>query len=244
MRFSKICQIAVLAAVLSLVSSCGSKKKVVRQYDADGIYPVEAPVAEKKKDRKKKGVRSRIVAEARSWIGTPYRYGGESRAGTDCSGMVMKVYRDVAGIRLPRNSAKQGEYCRRIKRSELLLGDLVFFSSRKGKGINHVGIYIGNGCFVHASTSRGVIVSDLDQEYYSRTYHSSGRVPGLEKEPGKDPEERHAESPEGREPRYERVDRLPGQKKTPETVVPESVVVVDSISVDSDSIRSAVRRAF
>lgn len=80
MRFSKICQIAVLAAVLSLVSSCGSKKKVVRQYEADGIYPVEAPVAEKKKDRKKKGVRSRIVAEARSWIGTPYRYGGESRA--------------------------------------------------------------------------------------------------------------------------------------------------------------------
>jgi len=203
-----------------LSASCGSKKKAVRQYEDDGLYPIEVKDKEKKKNNKKKDVRGRIVEEARSWVGTPYRYGGESRNGTDCSGMVMNVYRDVAGIKLPRNSARQAEYCRRIKRSELQPGDLVFFTSRKGKGINHVGIYVGNGCFVHASSSRGVIVSDLDQNYYARTYHSSGRVPGLENG-RKESDEDSAKRPRGREPRYERVDRLPGQKKTPGTVFPE-----------------------
>lgn len=246
MKSGKVSLTAILAALMLLSASCGSKKKAVRQYEADGLYPVEVPAEEKKggTNKKKKDVRSRIVEEARSWVGTPYRYGGESRNGTDCSGMVMNVYRDVAGIKLPRNSARQGEYCSRIKRSELLLGDLVFFTTRRGKGINHVGIYVGNGCFVHASTSRGVIVSDLDQDYYSRTYHSAGRVPGLGKgaeEPAKDDS---GKQPQARAPRYERVDRLPGQKKTPEAELPESVIAVDSVAAESDSIREAVRRAF
>lgn len=244
MRFYKIYLAAFFAALMLLSSSCGSKKKAVRQYEADGLYPVEVRTDEKKTEKKKKGIRTRIVEEARSWVGTPYRYGGESRKGTDCSGMVMNVYRDVAGIKLPRNSAKQGEYCRRIKRSELLVGDLVFFTSRRGKGINHVGIYVGNGCFVHASTSRGVIVSDLDQDYYTRTYHSAGRVPGLEKGAEEPEREDTGKMPAARTPRYERVDRLPGQKKTPEVELPESVIVVDSVAVEADSIREAVRRAF
>lgn len=244
MRFHKISLAAFFAALMLLSSSCGSKKKAVRQYEADGLYPVEVRTDEKKTEKKKKGIRTRIVEEARSWVGTPYRYGGESRKGTDCSGMVMNVYRDVTGIKLPRNSAKQGEYCRRIKRSELLVGDLVFFTSRRGKGINHVGIYVGNGCFVHASTSRGVIVSDLDQDYYTRTYHSAGRVPGLEKGAEEPERENAGKLPAARTPRYERVDRLPGQKKTPEVELPESVIVVDSVAVEADSIREAVRRAF
>lgn len=244
MRFHKISLAAFFAALMLLSSSCGSKKKAVRQYEADGLYPVEVRTDEKKAEKKKKGIRTRIVEEARSWVGTPYRYGGESRKGTDCSGMVMNVYRDVTGIKLPRNSAKQGEYCRSIKRSELLVGDLVFFTSRRGKGINHVGIYVGNGCFVHASTSRGVIVSDLDQDYYTRTYHSAGRVPGLEKGAEEPEREDTGKMPAARTPRYERVDRLPGQKKTPEVELPESVIVVDSVAVEADSIREAVRRAF
>lgn len=201
----RICGVGYLCAIVLLSTSCGSKKKVVREYEADGIYPVERAEKPVKRPSKKgeDGLRSRIVAAARGWVGVPYRYGGESRDGVDCSGMVMCVYRDVAGIKLPRNSAKQGEYCISIKKTELQPGDLVFFTSRKGKNINHVGIYVGNGCFVHASTSRGVIVSDLDQDYYVRTYHSSGRVGGLGKE-SVEPE------PEGREPRYEVVDHLPG----------------------------------
>lgn len=201
----RICGAAVLAAMALLSTSCGSKKKAVREYEADGLYPVERTGKPAKKQSKKgsEGMRGRIVEAARGWVGVPYRYGGESRDGVDCSGMVMCVYRDVAGIKLPRNSAKQGEYCTSIKRSELQPGDLVFFAPRKGKSINHVGIYVGNGCFVHASTSRGVIVSDLDQEYYARTYHSSGRVDGM----GEMSEEQEVK---GREPHYEVVDRLPG----------------------------------
>ena len=239
----------VLAALCSILllsaESCGSKKKAVRQYSDDGLYPVEAQRDNNKSSRKKvdgHDIRSRIVESARSWIGTPYRYGGESRKGTDCSGMVMHVFADVAGIKLPRNSAKQSEYCKSIRQSELLPGDLVFFAARRGKGVNHVGIYIGNNCFVHASTSRGVIVSDLAQDYYARTFRSAGRVPGLGSQSV--PETRK-ETVVGREPSYEVVDCLPGGRKmkAPEAEHPEPVEYVDSLGVASDSIRTEVRRA-
>lgn len=125
-------------------------------------------------------MRKKIVAEARNWVGTRYCYGGKSRNGTDCSGMVMTIFDDVAQLKLPRNSAKQQEFCKALKQKELMEADLLFFStSKKGARVNHVGIYIGDGKFVHASTSKGVIVSSLDEPYYVRHYHSSGRVPGL-----------------------------------------------------------------
>ncbi len=123
----------------------------------------------------------RIVAEANKWIGTPYRYGGEKRGkGTDCSGMVMVIYRDIAGVKLPRSSREQQSFCKKIERKKLAPGDLVFFASKAGGArVGHVGIYRGKGEFVHASSSRGVIVSRLDEKYYQRHYHSGGRIPGI-----------------------------------------------------------------
>lgn len=119
-----------------------------------------------------------VISEARSWIGTPYVFGGTDKGlGTDCSGMVMTIYRNKAGVLLPRNSARQQEYCKPVKKKELVAGDLVFFSSSKGGGrVGHVGIYTGNGEFIHASSSRGVTVSRLDQKYFATHYHSAGRV--------------------------------------------------------------------
>lgn len=120
-----------------------------------------------------------IVREAERWIGTPYRYGGTERGrGTDCSGMVMTVF-GKAGITLPRSSAEQQKYCKPVKKNDLRAGDLVFFtSSRSGSRVTHVGVYRGNGEFIHASTSHGVIVSRLDENYYQKHYHSAGRVGG------------------------------------------------------------------
>ncbi len=121
-----------------------------------------------------------LVTAARGWLGTPYKYGGETKSGADCSGMLMSVYRDVAGLSLPRNSAAQRDYCFDVSRKRLQPGDLVFFSSSAGgRKVSHVGMYVGNGRIIHASSSRGVIVSELTEKYYDSHYHSSGRVYGV-----------------------------------------------------------------
>lgn len=121
-----------------------------------------------------------LVRTARTWIGTPYRYGGQSKSGTDCSGMLMVIYKDVADVSLPRNSAEQRDYCFDIDQYSLQPGDLVFFTtSTQGGKVSHVGMYVGGGKIIHASTSRGVIESSLEENYYKTHYHSSGRVYGI-----------------------------------------------------------------
>lgn len=150
----------------------------------------------------------RLMAEADKWLGTPYRYGGTARGkGADCSGFVTQVFSDALAIKLPRNSARQQQWCSVLRggRSEMVPGDLVFFSSGKRGGVNHVGLYLGDGKMIHSSSSKGVIVSSLDEAYYTRTYHSTGRVEpyyamvkrkGVPSEPADRPLELLAATPE------------------------------------------------
>lgn len=121
----------------------------------------------------------KIIAEANTWLGTPYKYAGQEKGkGTDCSGFVMKVYESVTGEKLPRNSAKQAEYCLQLHPDEVKQGDLVFFATGKDPAkISHVGIIIDSDSFIHASSSKGVIISDLNSNYYKRTFMMFGRVP-------------------------------------------------------------------
>ncbi len=118
----------------------------------------------------------RLLKEADKWIGTPYVYGGNSSDGVDCSGFVLQVYKKALDIKLPRNSAKQQEFCTKLDRDNLREGDLVFFTVRGGDSVGHVGIYIGNGRMIHASSSKGVIISPLSQKYYVDNFHSCGRI--------------------------------------------------------------------
>ncbi len=115
-----------------------------------------------------------------SWLGVRYRYGGNSKKGVDCSGLVKIVYKDVYGINTERTSANLFKKdCIALKRNKLREGDLVFFRTSKKsnrKTPTHVGIYLKNNKFVHASSSRGVIVSSLSEPYYVRTWLSAGRV--------------------------------------------------------------------
>lgn len=121
-----------------------------------------------------------LVSEARKWLGTPYVYGGHSRKGTDCSGFLMEVFRECAGISLPRSSREQQAYCHPIDREYLAVGDLVFFSSKRSGGrVSHVGMYIGDGRMIHASSSRGVVEDDLASQYFVTYYQGAGRVPQL-----------------------------------------------------------------
>ncbi|MDR3193961.1 MAG: C40 family peptidase [Tannerella sp.] len=113
------------------------------------------------------------------WIGTPYRWGQSSRKGTDCSGFVSVVYREVYGKTLARSSAAMlRQNCRRVrKKRKLREGDLVFFHTGKDKRkVSHVGVYLKDGKFIHASTSRGVTVSGLEEPYYAQRWISGGVV--------------------------------------------------------------------
>ena len=118
-----------------------------------------------------------LVDEALTWLGTRYKYGGKAYNGTDCSGLTMQVYMKALGIALPRSSREQQQFCKSIHKSKLNAGDLVFFCTGRDKTrVSHVGLYVGNGQIIHSSASRGVIVSRLEEKYYTSTYHSSGHV--------------------------------------------------------------------
>jgi cell wall-associated NlpC family hydrolase len=115
---------------------------------------------------------------ALSLVGTPYRYGGDdARSGLDCSGLVNRVYLDAAHIRLPRDAAGLSQSGQAIERNALEAGDLVFFNTLN-RPASHVGIYLGDGRFVHASGGAGgvVMLSSLDDPYWVARYDGARRV--------------------------------------------------------------------
>lgn len=111
---------------------------------------------------------------AEEWLGTPYVYGGTSRNGTDCSGFVLNVFRKI-DVPLPRTSREQADRGTAVGRENIQPGDLLFFNTT-GSGVSHVGIAIGKQKFIHASTSRGVIVSSLDEDYYGERFLFAKKV--------------------------------------------------------------------
>ncbi|SFN36642.1 lipoprotein Spr/probable lipoprotein NlpC [Paenimyroides ummariense] len=100
------------------------------------------------------------------WYGTPYKYGGNNQDGIDCSGFTNVLYKEIYKIQIPRVSKDIAENVKRKYTNDLKEGDLVFFSFGKTGTVNHVGIYLHNNMFVHASTSKGVIISNLTEPYY------------------------------------------------------------------------------
>ena len=122
----------------------------------------------------------KLYKELKKWLGTPYVYAAHTCGeGTDCSGLVMEVYQEVYGIKLHRNSAKMLEAnCQVIDLADLKEGDLVFFITSSDGHVSHVGIYLKDNKFVHASSSRGVAVDDLRQNYYATHFHAAARVTG------------------------------------------------------------------
>jgi cell wall-associated NlpC family hydrolase len=106
-----------------------------------------------------------VLNEANKWLGTPYCYGGENLKCTDCSGFVQTVYSRI-GMQLPRTAAQQFNSGDQVAMAQAQPGDLVFF--KKGSRINHVGIYAGENMFIHASSSRGVVLQSLGDKYYQK----------------------------------------------------------------------------
>lgn len=152
------------------MTACKSHKGVINQGNSE-ITPIS--------NNDLSDLRKKIIAEAMSWLGTPYKYAhSEKGTGTDCSGMVMCVIEEITGVKIPRNSAKQAEFCQEINLSDAYPGDLVFFATGKNKHkISHVGILVDDDRFIHASSSKGVVISRLSSAYYTRCFIKCCRLP-------------------------------------------------------------------
>lgn len=108
------------------------------------------------------------------WLGTPYRLGGDSKKGIDCSKFSLALYESVFNTTIGYNSRNQYANVTPIRRGDLQPGDLVFFKIRS-RNITHVGVYLGDDRFAHASSSKGVMISSLDEAYWKRYYYNGGR---------------------------------------------------------------------
>lgn len=165
----------LLVFLLTLLSACGSKQRITLPADFKGpkelgrIYGMRITPEDN----------IFLYNEGARWIGVSHRMGGMNKRGVDCSGFVTIVYKEIYGKKLSRSSGEmQKRDCRKISRGKLQEGDLVFFQTGRGKKRtpNHVGIYLKNSRFIHVSTSRGVMISRLDEPYYMRTWITGGRV--------------------------------------------------------------------
>jgi len=117
---------------------------------------------------------SALKSQYSQWRGVPYHVGGQSKRGVDCSGFVQLTFRDRFHMTIPRTTRKLSSYGKKVRRSHLQPGDLVFFKTGLRK--RHVGIYVEKGTFLHASTSRGVMLSSLNDGYWDDHYWQARRV--------------------------------------------------------------------
>lgn len=166
-------QLVLLLACVLLLGACASDGS---RPDASHAFALQD--AEYGEPTALSALSNEVLMRAIGLVGTPYVYGGNSQAGGfDCSGLVDFVFLDAAGVRLPRSTRELIALdAPRIERESLQPGDLVFFNPGGGR-TNHIGIYVGEGRFVHAPSSGGTVRLDfLDSEYWRRAYRSAKRV--------------------------------------------------------------------
>lgn len=167
----KIVLSCFLGIVLTIITGCASsirytsdisqKRKNINQQQ----YP-ESFIVQKEEKTTDNNLKAPLESVIASYIGSPYRAGGMSRNGFDCSGFVCLIFKEVFNIELPRSSSQMKNCGRRITLRSASAGDLVFFRNHRIGRINHVGIYMGEGRFVHASVKHGVTYSNLNESYY------------------------------------------------------------------------------
>lgn len=115
-----------------------------------------------------------LSAAVNEGLGAPYKWAGTTTRGFDCSGYTSWVF-DKLGIDLPHSSKGQAELGTWVDKSDLRPGDLVFFNT-DGKGISHVGVYVGDGKFYHSATNEGVVITKLSESYYAKRYVTARRI--------------------------------------------------------------------
>ncbi|WP_406826913.1 C40 family peptidase [Pedobacter sp. KACC 23697] len=154
-----------LIALMLFLSSCGTRKYTVKS-DTKAAKAADAMASLQSKPL------YRFITD---WTGVRYRFGGLDKNGIDCSGFAFLLEKEIYGVTLPRISREQANVVKHKNIDKLKEGDLVFFSFG-GNDVDHVGVYLNNGFFVHASTTRGVIVDDLTLPAYQKVLVKSGSV--------------------------------------------------------------------
>ena len=173
----------MILLVSMMVISCGSSKNVVKSKGSSTKTVTKSENIRKldsKFDGKISGSAKDIIKDAEKYLGSPYKFAGNTSSGFDCSGLTTKVF-DDNGLKLPRRSADQANTGKNIEVEEIKPGDLLFFATAGGSKVSHVGIVHtiendGEIKFIHASTSKGVIISSLNEKYWNKAYLHAQRV--------------------------------------------------------------------
>lgn len=155
----------IILFLVMVLASCGSRKYTVRS-DTKASKAADAMANLKSRQ---------LYKFITDWTGVKYRFGGLDKQGIDCSGFAFLLEKEIYGVTLPRISRDQANFARKKNYDSLQEGDLVFFSFGGGN-VDHVGVYLNNGFFVHASTNRGVIVDDLNLPAYQKALVKTGTV--------------------------------------------------------------------
>lgn len=169
----------VSLSLLFYLVSCKHQQSISKQGDSTADKNTSNKL--KKEYSVKLGVSESDIKNAKlyqfinEWYGVPYKYSGKDKSGIDCSGLASILYLQVYKKIISSNTNALVDEVKKIKESDLREGDLVFFVTF-GKKISHVGVYLQNNKFVHASSKKGVMISDLNEPYFKKTYVSSGRV--------------------------------------------------------------------
>lgn len=156
--------VAVLLSACSSTSTAENMHSETHAVGSGDLSSLQASQDEFETMVRNTDVKSRLMDQYASWKGVRYRLGGSTRKGIDCSAFVQRTFREQFGLELPRSTSEQQETGKSISRAQLRTGDLVLF--RAGSTGRHVGIYLGNNQFVHASTSSGVTISSMDEPYW------------------------------------------------------------------------------
>lgn len=173
MKFHTLTTNLLLLLTLIALASCRTKQQA-----ADIDYRALVRAADKLGFDIEEHDNHALMLEAASWMGTPYKYGGNSRSGVDCSGLTCAIYKNVFHLSLPRRSTEQHStsLCTPVRKEELRQGDLLFFSSPNSRGrCGHVGIHLKNRMFIHASSTRGVVIDNVDGRYWQKHFLGAGR---------------------------------------------------------------------
>jgi lipoprotein Spr len=164
-----------------MLFACKSKKLAENSSQTNSTKEVGISKNLKTKYAEKLGVNTNEINNQKlysfidDWYGVPYKYAGKDKKGIDCSGLTSTLYLNVYQKSISSNTKALVNEVKQIKKSDLKEGDLVFFKIDSDK-VSHVGVYLQNQKFVHASTKKGVMISDLNEPFFQKTYHSSGRV--------------------------------------------------------------------
>ncbi len=164
----------VTLLIVVLVSGCSVFRKTPTKPTTNGTSNTTVKTENKTFPISKKE-NEKLYTACQNWLGVPYKFGGSTKAGVDCSGLVNALYKEAYATQVPRTTSEMYSKYLVVKTNELRTGDLVFFNFESKKA-SHVGMYLNDRKFIHASTKKGVIVGSLDDAYNAKYFIGGARV--------------------------------------------------------------------